>query len=521
MTHITNHLSQNCGYKVRSIQPENEYLKRLFGERVKYIFMMLVTIFLLQNNLELSAEHNSKTFTYTVKSGDSLYKISRETGISINDIIRINNLKGNNILIGQHLIIPTTASRQQATNVVAKQVVKTSAVYSNSNQKKHIVKRGDTLFGISKKYGIPVKQIINENKLNSTTIRSGQLLTISNKVDTEVESKFKQSEYYQNNYQTNTNQKISNYELQAVWLARNEFSMVKSNQGNFSDRNTYNIYHRSQFLANVSDNIQSRYAVNSRGIQYNDPNKISYYHIRNYGFSHQVANALAFASSNEGGPSALNFYDGAGSFGFIQFTLKYGSFAKFVSHLKENDYLTYKNYLVRYGIRLENGFNKYGEPSEELVVYAPEGYRGITRITGDLIFDYIIDHKTLYGPLILLGQNTTKIQIESAYQQYYKSAENLQINLFGYNKNLSVSNLLETTAGMTALTDLCVKLGEDGTKRLIEKTINSLLISTSFSIQGLYNLNDNQIIQAIINNSDDLLVKRRLTKLIYQQQQVL
>ncbi|MBX2843497.1 MAG: LysM peptidoglycan-binding domain-containing protein [Flammeovirgaceae bacterium] len=518
MTHTTNHFAQYYANQVISFQGENEYLKRLFGERVKYIFMMMVLIFLIQNSKELIAENNSKTFTYTVKSGDSLYKISKETGISINDIMKINNLKGNNILIGQNLILPSGINRPQTTNVVTNQVAKTTTAYSSSRQKKHIVKRGDTLFGISKKYGIPVKQLINENQLNTTTIRSGQLLTISNVVDKKVEENFKQTPYYQKHNQHNTNQEISNYELQSIWLARNEFSMLRSNKGRFSERNTYNIYYQNRYLANVSDNVQSRYTVNRKGIQYNDPNKISYHHIRNYGFSDKVAKALSFASSNEGGPSALNFYDGAGSFGFIQFTLKYGSFTKFVSHLKENDYITYKNHLVRYGIRLENGINKYGEPGEELVVYAPEGYQGRTRITGNLIFDYIIDQKTLYGPLILLGKNTSKAQIESAYQQYYKSAENLQINLFGYNQKLSVSNLLETTTGMTVLTDLCVKLGEDGTKNLIEKTINSLLISSSFSIQGLYNLNDNQIIKAIINTSDDLLVKRRLTKLIYQQQ---
>lgn len=42
---------------------------------------------------------------YTVKSGDSLYKIARQYGVSVDELKRWNKLKSNNLRIGQKLII--------------------------------------------------------------------------------------------------------------------------------------------------------------------------------------------------------------------------------------------------------------------------------------------------------------------------------------------------------------------------------------------------------------------------------
>ena len=42
----------------------------------------------------------------------------------------------------------------------------------------HKVKKGDTLYSISKKYGITVKHLIKENKLKNNTIYLGQELKI-------------------------------------------------------------------------------------------------------------------------------------------------------------------------------------------------------------------------------------------------------------------------------------------------------------------------------------------------------
>jgi peptidoglycan endopeptidase LytE len=44
-------------------------------------------------------------FTYKVKKGDTLFRIARRYNISVEDIKRLNNLKGNHIKVGQILVL--------------------------------------------------------------------------------------------------------------------------------------------------------------------------------------------------------------------------------------------------------------------------------------------------------------------------------------------------------------------------------------------------------------------------------
>ena len=75
--------------------------------------------------------------TYIVQRGDTLYGISSQFGISIEDIKLENGLNNNVIFVGQVLRIPT---------------VSTTALY--------IVKTGDTLFSIAKRYDTTVLELV-------------------------------------------------------------------------------------------------------------------------------------------------------------------------------------------------------------------------------------------------------------------------------------------------------------------------------------------------------------------------
>ena len=59
-----------------------------------------------------STTNNNQTnyLTYIVKSGDSLYKIAALYSTSVDEIKTLNNLTSNNLSIGQVLKIPTTTS---------------------------------------------------------------------------------------------------------------------------------------------------------------------------------------------------------------------------------------------------------------------------------------------------------------------------------------------------------------------------------------------------------------------------
>ncbi|NCF86512.1 MAG: LysM peptidoglycan-binding domain-containing protein [Verrucomicrobiaceae bacterium] len=47
---------------------------------------------------------------------------------------------------------------------------------SNGSLRYHVVRRGDTLFSLSRRYGVTLYSIRRENGLDSFTIRVGQVL---------------------------------------------------------------------------------------------------------------------------------------------------------------------------------------------------------------------------------------------------------------------------------------------------------------------------------------------------------
>ncbi len=93
--------------------------------------------------------------TYIVQKGDTLYGISKQFGVSVQDIKTANNLPNNTITVGQTLMIPS---------------MNTTIFY--------IVKKGDTLYSIASNYGVSVDEIKSLNNLKSNNLSIGQQLRI-------------------------------------------------------------------------------------------------------------------------------------------------------------------------------------------------------------------------------------------------------------------------------------------------------------------------------------------------------
>ena len=99
----------------------------------------------------------SNTINYTVKKGDSLYKIANNYNTSVANIVNLNNLQNNNLSIGQILKIPVTSS---------------------SSGQTYTVKAGDNLYSIARKFNTTVDNIKKKNNLNSNSLSIGQKLII-------------------------------------------------------------------------------------------------------------------------------------------------------------------------------------------------------------------------------------------------------------------------------------------------------------------------------------------------------
>ena len=106
---------------------------------------------------------------YIVKKGDSLYVIAKKYGITIDTIIKDNGLKNNLLSIGQNLKIRTKEDSV---------VLECFGNDFSDNMVEYVVKKGDSLYGIAKKYNTDVSTIIKNNNLKSSKLSIGQVLKI-------------------------------------------------------------------------------------------------------------------------------------------------------------------------------------------------------------------------------------------------------------------------------------------------------------------------------------------------------
>lgn len=111
-----------------------------------------------------SGTNPNNMFMYTVKKGDSLYKIAKIYNTTVNEIKKINNLKTDNLSIGQILRIPEMYTKEENMFLPS---------YVN-----YEVKRGDTLYGIARKYNIDPNIIMKDNGLSDNILQIGQILRI-------------------------------------------------------------------------------------------------------------------------------------------------------------------------------------------------------------------------------------------------------------------------------------------------------------------------------------------------------
>ena len=125
---------------------------------------------------------------YKVKSGDYLGKIAGQYRVSVAQIKKWNNLKSNDIRVGQRLTIyrggvaPSSSSSSASTSSSNSKPASTSASTGQSGNKiTYTVKSGDVLGRIAEKHGVGLSELKKWNGLTSNNIQIGQKLVIYTK----------------------------------------------------------------------------------------------------------------------------------------------------------------------------------------------------------------------------------------------------------------------------------------------------------------------------------------------------
>ena len=108
---------------------------------------------------------------HRVRNGETLSVIARRYRTSVRSIMRTNNMRRSNYIVaGKRLKIPQRGYIKNSPTSVK--------MPRNGQAVSHIVRKGDSLYIIAKQYGTTTKKIQELNKLRTTTLYKGQVLTI-------------------------------------------------------------------------------------------------------------------------------------------------------------------------------------------------------------------------------------------------------------------------------------------------------------------------------------------------------
>ncbi|MFA5300014.1 MAG: LysM peptidoglycan-binding domain-containing protein [Lutibacter sp.] len=115
---------------------------------MKRITLLLICLFLFS---AIAMAQQKKYIPYTVKKGETVKSIAKTYHITSRDLLQLNPDMGRNIKPNTVIIVPNLDYGKQEVKVV------------NNAKKRYLVLPKDTLYGISKKYGITIEELLAAN----------------------------------------------------------------------------------------------------------------------------------------------------------------------------------------------------------------------------------------------------------------------------------------------------------------------------------------------------------------------
>ncbi len=128
--------------------------------------------------------------TYAVKPGDTLGAVARKHGTTAAALRTANNLSGDNLRVGQKLVIPGNAApiaSSAATPSAPSAAVTPSVSAPRAGGATHTIAPGDTLGSIARKYGVKVGEIGTLNNITDPAkLRVGQVVKLPSNARSEA-----------------------------------------------------------------------------------------------------------------------------------------------------------------------------------------------------------------------------------------------------------------------------------------------------------------------------------------------
>lgn len=124
---------------------------------------------------------------YRVRRGDNLGSIAGKFGCTVGQLKRWNNLRSSRINAGQRLVVNMKKSETDTAKTNERAVktaeetepeVSKATTEETKSDMGHVVEKGETLYSLSRRYGIPVSEIQSLNSMSSTTIKVGDVIKL-------------------------------------------------------------------------------------------------------------------------------------------------------------------------------------------------------------------------------------------------------------------------------------------------------------------------------------------------------
>jgi membrane-bound lytic murein transglycosylase D len=133
------------------------------------------------NKEVISESVERKDIAYSVQKGDNLGSIAKKFGTSIEDLKQWNKLNSNAIAIGNSLIVAKNEIVIDTNKATVASFKKKEQFPSTANKEaEYYVKKGDSLYSISKKYpGVTISDLKKWNNIKDDELKPGMKLKIN------------------------------------------------------------------------------------------------------------------------------------------------------------------------------------------------------------------------------------------------------------------------------------------------------------------------------------------------------
>ena len=129
---------------------------------------------------------------HKVGQKETLYSISRQYGVTVDEIKSWNSLSVDGLKMGQELLIENKTPENKsapAVDVTTKETTSTVVPTETSTViKTHTVAASETMYAISRKYSVTVQQLKDWNNLLSTDLKPGQVIKVGSPKNSEVKT---------------------------------------------------------------------------------------------------------------------------------------------------------------------------------------------------------------------------------------------------------------------------------------------------------------------------------------------